>query len=85
MPAQSTADAAMQIAKDLIHALKHPQVATPFNIGDKQLQALMQLATIFEQAIPQMLIPDKPTAPRVEPLSLPEEPDKDYNHDSNRK
>jgi hypothetical protein len=50
MPAQSTADAAMQAAKDLIHALKHPQLATPFNIGVKQLQALMQLATIFEQA-----------------------------------
>jgi hypothetical protein len=36
MPAQSTADAAMQIAKDLIHALKHPQVATPFNICQNQ-------------------------------------------------
>jgi hypothetical protein len=64
--------------------LKHPQLATPFDIGDEQLQALMQLAMIFKQAIPQMLIPDKPAAPRVEPLSLPEELQKDYNCKNHR-
>jgi len=84
MPAQSSANAAMQAAKDLIHALQHPYLATPFDVGDKQLQALKQLATIFEQALQQPLIPDKPAAPRVEPLSPPEERRKDYNTDSNR-
>lgn len=79
MPAQSSVDAAIQAAKDLIHALKHPQLATSFDIGDEQLQALTQLATIFEQAIPQMLIPDKPAVLRAEPLSPPEEPHKNYN------
>ena len=64
--------------------LKHPQLATPFDIGDEQLQALMQLAMIFKQAIPQTLIPDKPAAPRVEPLSLPEELHKDYNCKNHR-
>ena len=37
----------MQAARDLIHALQNLHPATPFDVGDEQLQALHQLVDIF--------------------------------------
>jgi hypothetical protein len=96
MPKQSSADAAMCSVKDLIYALKHPQPATPFDIGNKQLKALKTLANIFSKVLQELLVlptdTTKPsTALRVEPekeptelFSVPAEPTKNYNADSNQ-
>jgi len=52
MPATSSADAAVIAAKELTHALLNPAPAAPFlDIGDKQLEALKQLAEIFQTGI----------------------------------
>jgi hypothetical protein len=56
MPKHLSADAAMHTAKDLIYALKHPQPATPFDIGDEQLKALETLANIFSKALLERLV-----------------------------
>jgi hypothetical protein len=51
MPHTSSADAARYTATDLIHALIHPTPASTFaHIGDAQLDALDQLAAIFQTA-----------------------------------
>jgi hypothetical protein len=47
----STQELATQAAKELTHALLHPQPAGPFcQVGDEQTLALKRLATIFEGA-----------------------------------
>jgi hypothetical protein len=52
MPKISSADAALFAAKELIHALENPAPASPLApLGLAQLQALRQLATIFDAAI----------------------------------
>lgn len=48
MPKLSSADAATYAIRDLVDALKHPHPATPFDVGDKQLLAIRQLAEIFD-------------------------------------
>jgi hypothetical protein len=51
MPKTSSADAATQAALDLIAALQNPTPAAPFaTIGDEQLNAIRQLAAIFQAA-----------------------------------
>jgi hypothetical protein len=46
MPEQSSADAAIRAAQELIHALKHPEPATPFQrLSNEHLQALENLLT----------------------------------------
>jgi hypothetical protein len=50
IPTLSSADAAMQAASDLIYVLEHPMPATPFDIGNVQVQAIQQLANIFQHA-----------------------------------
>jgi hypothetical protein len=48
MPEQSSADAAIRAAQELIHALKHPEPATPFQkLSNEHLDALEKLADIF--------------------------------------
>jgi hypothetical protein len=56
IPLQSSADAAMQAAKDLVHALQNPQPATPFDICNEQIQALKQLADVFDKAASKPLL-----------------------------
>jgi hypothetical protein len=47
----STQELATQAAKELTHALLHPQPAGPFcKVGDEQTLALKRLADIFEGA-----------------------------------
>jgi hypothetical protein len=51
LPFPSTQELATQAAKELTHALLHPQPAGPFcKVGDKQMLALKCLADIFEGA-----------------------------------
>ena len=50
MPQQSSLDAAHDAAIQLTHALQHPQPSTPFpQMGNKDIQALTQLAEIFQR------------------------------------
>jgi hypothetical protein len=50
-PFLSTQELATQAAKELTHALLHPQPAGPFcQVGDEQTLALKHLAAIFEGA-----------------------------------
>ena len=49
MPFRSSAENATIAATELIHALRNPAPAAPYaHIGDVQLQALDQLAEIFQ-------------------------------------
>ena len=51
LPHISAADAAMHAAKDLSAALTGPNTNAPFAaLGDEQLQAIRQLASIFQKA-----------------------------------
>ena len=51
MPKTSSADVALRAAHALVQALKHPSPAAPFaTLGQAQLQALDQLAHIFDTA-----------------------------------
>jgi hypothetical protein len=53
MPLLSSADAATQASQDLIQALKHPHLATPFaTLGNAQHYAIEQLAQMFADALP---------------------------------
>jgi hypothetical protein len=50
VPYMSSVDIAIQAASDLTHALQHPSPANPFApIGTGQLEALKQLAAIFQR------------------------------------
>ena len=50
MPTTSSTDMAIMAAKELAHALKHPEPATPFhNFGDETLAALEKLSNIFNE------------------------------------
>jgi hypothetical protein len=61
MPRTSSADAATKAASSLIHALQNPAPAAPFAaLGDRQQQALEQLANIFANSIS-----TTPASPRV--------------------
>jgi hypothetical protein len=79
MPKLSSADAAQDAAQDLIAALQNPSLAAPFHpMGDAQLTALRQLATIFGTACPRVptaeMNPKKYTA-RVTPIPSQETAD----------
>jgi hypothetical protein len=53
MPFQSSQDLSTQAAKQLTHALLHPQPAGPFyQVGDDKMLALELLSTIFKGALP---------------------------------
>ena len=68
MPFRSSAENATVAATELINALQNPTPAAPFaHIGDKQIEALQQLATIFKQATSRPLpVHEHPVlAPRV--------------------
>ena len=68
MPFRSSAENATVAATELINALQNPTPAAPFaHIGDKQMEALQQLATIFKQATSRPLpVHEHPVpAPRV--------------------
>ena len=73
MPFNSSSKNATIAANELIHALQHPAPAAPFSkIGDKQMKALQQLATIFQQATtnaPTKTIAHTPIAMR--PTAMP--------------
>jgi hypothetical protein len=75
LPFPSTQDLATKAAKELTHALLHPQPAGPFyKVDNEQTLALQRLADIFEGATRQKLrvvIPpaekgDKNAPPRVQ-------------------
>ena len=72
MPYPSSIDKAPKAAKDLITALCNPQLASPFQISDKQQQQLTKLASIFKLSTPKT---ENVAPPRVEPnvtLSAPQ-------------
>jgi hypothetical protein len=51
VPAISSVNAAPMTAADLTHALLHPAPATPFKLpGSERMQAIKELAPIFEMA-----------------------------------
>jgi hypothetical protein len=53
MPRTASEDLATIAAQELMHALVHPAPAAPFSIiGGAQLEALRQLSTIFNAALP---------------------------------
>jgi hypothetical protein len=61
MPRTSSADAATKAASNLIHALQNPAPAAPFaGLGNRQQQALEQLANIFANSVS-----TTPASPRV--------------------
>lgn len=85
----SSTDAAMQAAAQLTHALLHPAPAGPFaTLGQQQLDALQQLASIFNKRTSDSIAKDTapttansmlPTVPRVSTPnritpSIPKEP-----------
>ena len=52
MPYRSSRENATIAARELMHALQNPTPASPFsNIGDKHMEALHQLAGLFQQAV----------------------------------
>ena len=52
MPYRSSTENANHVARELTHALQNPTPASPFlNIGEKQMEALHQLAKTFPQAV----------------------------------
>ena len=71
MPTTSSADAAMEAARDFTCTLQSPHPSNPFaQVRDKQLVALRQLAEIFVSNIPdptstidQGLVPPVPASP----------------------
>ena len=71
MPNMSANDAAIYAANDLLKALTHPQPANSFiSMGDDQIVALRQLATIFQCSIKK-----KPTSePGVPDIAPPQRP-----------
>jgi hypothetical protein len=76
MPKTSSADTALRAAQALLEALKNPSPAAPFaTLGQEQLQALEQLATIFDaiSAPPVAYAPSPtvPTLPVVTPTTVP--------------
>jgi hypothetical protein len=65
LPRLSSADATRLAARDLVHTLQHPHPATPFlQLGDPDIQALRQLADIFDRSIL-----SHPSAPGVTPAT----------------
>ena len=71
MPNVSANDAAIYAANDLLKALTHPQPPNSFiTMGDDQIAALRQLATIFQRSITK-----KPTSePGVPDIAPPQRP-----------
>ena len=52
MPYRSSTENSTIAARELTHALQNPFPASPFsNVGDKQMEALHQLAKLFQQAV----------------------------------
>ena len=52
IPYRSSTENSTIAARELTHALQNPSPASPFsNVGDKQMEALNQLAEIFQQAV----------------------------------
>ena len=67
MPTMTAPDKAISAATQLIVILQTPQPNSSFPIvGDKEMQALSQLAQIFQDALPKMPLANTPLAPRVE-------------------
>ena len=70
MPKVSTHDAAIYAANDLITALTKPQPPNSFLLlGDDQMVALQQLATIFQRAVTKKPTSDAPPPPPPPPNS----------------
>ena len=74
MPYRSSTENATTAARELTHALQNPSPASLFsNIGDKQMEALHQLAKLFQQEVtkndnaPNTVAPPKMTPTRREP------------------
>ena len=64
-------------AREFTHALQNPFPASPFsNVGDKKMEALHQLAEIFQQAvtknndIPNSVVPPRMTPTRQAPQAI---------------
>jgi hypothetical protein len=63
-PFQSSQELATQAAKQLTHALLHPQPPGPFlQVGDEQMLALERLSAIFEGGLPLHKINDYDAPP----------------------
>jgi hypothetical protein len=72
MPLTSSADAARDAAAALTQALLNPGPATPFDkIGNKQLQALKELASIFSIAVENPVALPRVAPPQPAPLVPP--------------
>ena len=51
MPTMTSADVAINEAKQLTHALSNPKPAAPYQVGDETLLQLQQLSDIFTNAL----------------------------------
>ena len=66
MPTTSSADAAMEVARDLTSALQYPHPVSPFApVKDAQLDALRQLAEIFATHTTTPKVPSPPIHPAL--------------------
>jgi hypothetical protein len=68
VPCMTATDIALRAANNLVQVLQHPLPATPFaQVGTRQLEALKQLADIFQHATaPRVLAPvERHSLPRV--------------------
>ena len=74
MPYRLSAENATIAARELTHAIQNPTPSSPLsNIGDKQMEALHQLAELFQQAVtksdntPNSIAPTNATQTRKDP------------------
>ena len=80
MPYQSSTENATISARELMHALQNTTPTSPFsNIGDKQMEALRQIAELFQQAVTKNN--NTPTPSHLPPSH---KRDKRHNHISRR-
>ena len=65
MPTLSSPEVAVATAKELAEAIRNPQPAGPYQVGDKTMQELQQLSNIFSTTLDQHLDTATPR-PRVD-------------------
>ena len=68
VPALSSTDTAMLAARQLIHALQHPQPASPFIIAPADQQCILDLAALFQRSVLTKHTPPGQPEPRVPPI-----------------
>jgi hypothetical protein len=75
MPRIASKDMASIASQELTHALMHPAPVAPFSaIGGAQLEALRQLATIFNAALPRSATGSSVPVPSTDTNNIPSTP-----------